>query len=345
MSGVPNGHSYAEFVRRLTAEPPSESDDLPAWMASKEKLQQEILSPLLSYIDRLMMLDNDSAPKYRIAILQVLLCKLIDVLDDAVPYEIGPEYNLENGEEPRYISRDFRLTPLVKYLSRPQLKWLAEQRFMEKVTEVHHHAWEDWYNRLHELPEEDRDIYVRLAFPGFREDTHRDRAGKPVMQNDREQKLGKDGFPGAFPPRQPRVREAWWWSALSPDDHRLWYHEALMKGGRVPPNSNPHKHGGGQNQKAAARWSLALLRNRGKNVPAAGAHVAVRPEPTQHPQQYGNGGAAGTGNSGPTILTAPSVQQLRTTGTSNSPSGSRVMTPLQVQVGSSNLRSSAGISS
>ncbi|GIL46402.1 hypothetical protein Vafri_3400 [Volvox africanus] len=340
---------YAEFVRRLTAEPPSAAEELPAWNASKEKLQQDILSPLLSYIDRLMTLDNESAPKYRMAILQVLLCKLIDVLDDAVPYEIGPEFNLKDGEEPRYISRDFRLTPLVRYLARPQLKWLADQRFMMKVEEVHHNSWEDWYNRLCELNEEDRDIYVRLAFPGFREDTHRDRAAKPVTQYDREQKLGKDGFPGAFPPREPRIREAWWWAALSPDDHRRWYNEALRQGGRLPPNTQPHKpghnHGGvvGQNQRASARWSFSLLRNRGKNQPTTGAYVAVRPEPTPRPQQYGSGGA--TGNSGPVILTAPSAQQLRTTGATNSPSDSRVMTPLQVQVGSSTLRSSAGISS
>lgn len=37
----------------------------------------------------------------RAPLLQVLLCKLIDVLDNAVPYEVGPEYDLENNEEPR----------------------------------------------------------------------------------------------------------------------------------------------------------------------------------------------------------------------------------------------------
>jgi hypothetical protein len=39
----------------------------------------------------------------------VLLCKLIDVLDAAIPYDLGNEYDVEGGEEPQYISRDFRL--------------------------------------------------------------------------------------------------------------------------------------------------------------------------------------------------------------------------------------------
>ncbi|EFJ53075.1 hypothetical protein VOLCADRAFT_85983 [Volvox carteri f. nagariensis] len=288
---------YAEFVRRLTTEPPTAVEELPAWRASKEKLHQDILSPLLSYIDRLMALDSDLSPKYRMTILQVLLCKLIDVLDDAVPYDIGPEYNLEGGEEPRYISRDFRLTPL----------WLTDQRFMERVAEVDTSSWEDWFNRLCDLPSEDKELYVRVAFPGFREDTHRDRNGKPLPQYDREQKLGKDSFPGAFPPRQPRQREPWWWAALSPEDHTRWYSEALMKGSKLPP-PNHHLHRTGshrreQKQKAAANWSMALLRSRGGKNTAAAASGAVKPEP----------------------------QQLRSSGANNSPSDSRVMTPLQVQ--------------
>lgn len=38
--------------------------------------------------------------------LQVLLVKLIDLVDNAVPYASGPKYDA--GEEPQYINRDFR---------------------------------------------------------------------------------------------------------------------------------------------------------------------------------------------------------------------------------------------
>lgn len=39
---------------------------------------------------------------------QVLLCKLIDVLDDAVPWDVGAKYDVNRGEEPQYIPRDAR---------------------------------------------------------------------------------------------------------------------------------------------------------------------------------------------------------------------------------------------
>lgn len=58
------------------------------------------LLPLLS-LRRLLVL-------VLLSLNQVLLCKLIDVLDGAVPYELGPEFDLDEGEEPRYIIRDFR---------------------------------------------------------------------------------------------------------------------------------------------------------------------------------------------------------------------------------------------
>lgn len=35
------------------------------------------------------------------------------------------------GEEPQYITRDFRLTPLVAYLNSHQRTWMASQLFME----------------------------------------------------------------------------------------------------------------------------------------------------------------------------------------------------------------------
>ncbi len=37
---------------------------------------------------------------------QVLLAKLIDIIDSAVPWETGPKFDA--GEEPQYITRDFR---------------------------------------------------------------------------------------------------------------------------------------------------------------------------------------------------------------------------------------------
>lgn len=39
---------------------------------------------------------------------QVLLCRLVDILDGAVPWDAGPAFDLEAGEEARYIPRDFR---------------------------------------------------------------------------------------------------------------------------------------------------------------------------------------------------------------------------------------------
>jgi hypothetical protein len=53
------------------------------------------------------------------------------------------------------------------------------------------------FTRLSELPTEDKEVYVRLAFPGFREDTHCDKSGKPLSQHAREEKLKADGYPGA----------------------------------------------------------------------------------------------------------------------------------------------------
>jgi hypothetical protein len=60
----------------------------------------------------------------------VLLCRLIQLLDNAVPWNDGPRWDLEAGEEPLYIPRDFRLTPLVAHLSATQKQWLSSQPFM-----------------------------------------------------------------------------------------------------------------------------------------------------------------------------------------------------------------------
>ncbi|KXZ51931.1 hypothetical protein GPECTOR_11g57 [Gonium pectorale] len=324
---------YAEFVRRCNAEPPGldSPEELAAWKAGKEKLQQETLAPLLGHVDKLMTLENDSAPRRRITMLQVLLCKLIDVLDDAVPYEMGPEFNLEDGEEPRYIPRDFRLTPLVKWLSRPQLKWLSEQRFMEKVHAVDRLAWTDWHARVRSLPPEDQDIFVRVAFPGFREDLHVDRDGRMLSQEEREKKLGKDAFPAAFPPRQPRMREPWWWAALSPTDHERWYNEAVSKG-RVAAGTTFNKSASmrrGQGSVKSGGFlgiSWPLMRNR-KTAP-------LETKAAPPPDTELSGGYATRA-----VLTSPSAQTIRFANSGvPSPQASRDMTPVQV-----NPRSSAGL--
>lgn len=44
--------------------------------------------------------------------------------------DAGRKYDLEAGEEPQYIPRDFRITPLVARLNQKQRKWLATQPFM-----------------------------------------------------------------------------------------------------------------------------------------------------------------------------------------------------------------------
>jgi hypothetical protein len=118
---------YAEFVRRMTKTPVSkDKDELhEAWQYSEEKHMQETLRPLMEDIQKLTQLDNDATPKRRIAILQVLLCKLIDMLDNAVPWDCGPKYDLSNDEEPLYIPRDFRVTPLVKFINKDARKFVV----------------------------------------------------------------------------------------------------------------------------------------------------------------------------------------------------------------------------
>ncbi len=104
-------------------------------------LWQGINSPLTESITKLATLSKDVAPTKRLAILQVmqcqtpavlcrvhrppvttplphqllfrikflnqvLLCKLIDILDDSVPWDLGPKF--DSSEEPRYIQRNFR---------------------------------------------------------------------------------------------------------------------------------------------------------------------------------------------------------------------------------------------
>ncbi|MEW5305503.1 MAG: hypothetical protein WDW36_008037 [Sanguina aurantia] len=105
-------------------------------------LLQETLKPLMQYIQRLSRLERDSTPQKRMVILQVLLCKLIDVLDDAVPWDVGAKYDVNRGEEPQYIPRDARLMPMVSRLSLAQKQWLSSQLFMQGAeAQVAHLSW------------------------------------------------------------------------------------------------------------------------------------------------------------------------------------------------------------
>jgi hypothetical protein len=50
---------------------------------------------------------------------------LLPSLPDLSPFP-GPA-SLSPGEEPQYIPRDFRITPLVAYLNKKQKQWLSTQ--------------------------------------------------------------------------------------------------------------------------------------------------------------------------------------------------------------------------
>lgn len=133
------------------------------------KAFKKIMEPLHKHIHRLSEIeDPKEAPKRRLAILQVLLCKLIAILDNAVPWDAGPKF--EQNEEPRYIQRDIRLTPAVKSLSNKQKQFLRDQVFFQDD--------------------------VNFSFPGFREDLQK------KTQAERDDAL----WPGACPPCEPNRR-------------------------------------------------------------------------------------------------------------------------------------------
>mmetsp|Transcript_16300 Transcript_16300/g.35237 ORF Transcript_16300/g.35237 Transcript_16300/m.35237 type:complete len:633 (-) Transcript_16300:843-2741(-) len=129
---------------------------------------QNIIKPLYDSIVKLADLPTGKAPIRRLAIVQVLLCKLIVILDNAVPWDCGPKF--DSHEEPLYIQRDMRLTPMVKHLSAMQKKYLEDQVFF--------------------------DDDPNLSFPGFREDLAH------LTQAKRDDML----WPGACPPVEPRQR-------------------------------------------------------------------------------------------------------------------------------------------
>ena len=134
----------------------------------------KIMEPLRKHIIQLTDMDPDKSDKVnqvpirRLAILQVLLCKLIAILDDANPWDSGPKF--DQNEEPRYIQRDIRLTPAVKFLSNIQREFLRDQVFFQDDSS--------------------------FSFPGFREDL------KAKSQAERDDLL----WPGACPPLEPKKR-------------------------------------------------------------------------------------------------------------------------------------------
>lgn len=73
---------------------------------------QKILKPLSDQIEDLAQLSpkatdpKDQPPTRRMVILQVLLCKLVDLLDAAKPWDAGPLFDAD--EEPRIFQRNMR---------------------------------------------------------------------------------------------------------------------------------------------------------------------------------------------------------------------------------------------
>lgn len=73
---------------------------------------QDIIRPLGLQIDELAKLKPTAedpaqqAPVRRMVILQVLLCKLVDLLDAGQPWDAGPLFDAD--EEPRMFQRNFR---------------------------------------------------------------------------------------------------------------------------------------------------------------------------------------------------------------------------------------------
>lgn len=156
---------------------------------------QKIIEPLKSHINRLADLcgkaqfvkfkedkkinkgsefeskewdEEMTPPTKRLAILQVLLNRLISILDDAVPWDAGPKF--DPNEEPQYIQRSMLITPQVKFLSETQKGYLRDQLYFKDDP--------------------------NFSFRGFREDLN----SKPQAYRD------KEFWPGAFPPMEPRSR-------------------------------------------------------------------------------------------------------------------------------------------
>ncbi|MEW5318972.1 MAG: hypothetical protein WDW38_010150 [Sanguina aurantia] len=178
-------------------------------------------------------------------ILQVLLCKLIDVLDDAVPWDVGAKYDVNRGEEPQYIPRDARLMPMVSRLSLAQKQWLSSQLFMQGAEA--HVAHLSWFELMDRFSPDEAAMWKRLCFCGFREDLD------PFLpQLVRDAKIGKEAWPGCCPPRLPRQRPRVWWVVLDPveSEELRCKRETLREHFTFPDAKKPGgaDSGGGRNE-------------------------------------------------------------------------------------------------
>ncbi|GLI71032.1 hypothetical protein VaNZ11_016149 [Volvox africanus] len=224
---------YAEFVRRFTMREPTleeftangcdyanfrEAKD--HWDASKEKLLQENLRPLTLSVRKWMELQPESRPTERIAMLQVLLCKLIDFLDDGVECSnsdssSGARGGRRGGRPPvpeRFLSRNEWLSPKLDHLRLDALMWLWDRPFMmdcvDLVDPVRRRSWlslisapNSWMNVFGE--EVPLGVFRKLAFPGFREDLQRRCVGAGGGR--RNTVGGSPYLAAAFPPKAPTV--------------------------------------------------------------------------------------------------------------------------------------------
>ncbi|KAK9805212.1 hypothetical protein WJX72_006808 [[Myrmecia] bisecta] len=168
---------YAQFLKMLTARPPPEGADteaLKAWSTSAEHQLQTNMDLVLKHVRALA--DLEQPPRKRMAIIQVLLCKLIDLLDSGRPYQDPGQPPYDDGDEPQYLKRDFRMVPLVGLLSADQLAYLRKLEVFKTTND----------------PE--------IRFPGFASHL------PPTMpQYERNRILG---WQNACPPLQPRFRVA-----------------------------------------------------------------------------------------------------------------------------------------
>ncbi|GIL86057.1 hypothetical protein Vretifemale_14291 [Volvox reticuliferus] len=223
---------YAEFVRRFTMKEPTleeftangcdytkfrEAKD--KWDASKEKLLQDNMRPLTRSIQKWLELQPELRPTERIAMLQVLLCKLIDLLDDGVGCSSnGGDRDARGGRRgqppipERFLSRNEWLSPKLDHLRLDALMWLWDRPFMmdcvSLVDPVRRRSWlvllstqEPWLNIFGE--EVPLGVFRKLAFPGFREDLQRQ--GVRAGGGRRNTVGGSPYLAAAFPPKPPTV--------------------------------------------------------------------------------------------------------------------------------------------
>lgn len=231
----------------------------------EKEMFNKIMAPLRRHIIDLTDLEPGVVPIRRLAIFQVLLCKLIAILDDAVPWDAGSKF--DQNEEPRYIQRDIRLTPAVKFLSNTQKEFLRQQVFFQDDPS--------------------------FSFPGFREDL------MPKSQAERDDAL----WPGACPPMEPKKRPVYFkrekaqlhtqGPALASTNQTR--RRRLNQTEIMPSNAGKGGLDGapalsGSPSKSAGAWGLGLFSTRGTRVSHAsgGAPTPTHKQPAQSALQQEN---------------------------------------------------------